>query len=77
DGGTAHFLALFGTELVQLEDCLNCGHVHQLCCVCSDPLGCNDAGIDGDFVCDACVHYEVADELPASWTILGKNHCEG
>ncbi len=76
DGGTAHFLALLDTELVQLEDCLGCGHVHTRCCVCSDPLPCGDSGIDDDHICDACVHYEVVDELPASWLILGKNHCE-
>jgi len=77
DGGTAQFWVLLGTELVQEQDCSGCNHVHALCCVCSDPMPCDDAGIDGDFVCDACVHYEVVDEpVPASWLILGRNHCE-
>ena len=58
------------------ERCLGCDRVHDLCCVCGDPMPCDDAGIDGDFVCDACVHYELVDEPPMSWSINGRNHCE-
>jgi len=75
-GALVEWAVLYSTGLEQLEDCLDCGHLHELCCVCDDPLGCNDAGIDGDFVCDACVHYEVAHQPPMSWSINGRNYCE-
>ncbi len=47
------------------EDCLQCCRVHMLCCVCSDPLPCNDAGIDDDRVCDAGMRYTMVDDYPA------------
>ena len=77
DGATSWKWALLSTELVQEQDCLVCGHVHQRCCVCDDLLPCNDDGYNCDFICDACVYFLPADDIPASWLIVGRNHCEG